>query len=678
MAEPGRKIDKGRHASTQTVVAQNAPPPTARDKSHTNGADNENPFAFWSITQEDPVLVDLNEFATGKMAADVVTGKHKWKGDFRGRPSLIAELLPTIQYLHGLNRGQTFKIIQLTLRFWWRVFDVAESHTTASSHVPRPVESVADIQMIHHHIAKKRGVSSSTQNQFLRIVNLTRSQKKLPPLYWPTIEPKRTQSEVPETWEVERIRHALKRQWFLVLSRWKAADASEASLWGWKESHKERSIHAHELYRAAIELTGHPLPSPDMIQLAIGYSSQIRWMQPYSKPIAGLYPTCDDVRAAFMLCLMYSGWNTSTLIDLKVDGRFVEVHPTNPGYHVVYGYKHRGKSEHHCIGRNKRSDAPGTILRTLFERTRPLRELVRKELTAIEAKLAEGAASARELNELVKQRKELMERVRSPWLYADPQKCAVLHLTPQSVNHAQHGTFIGNLIRSINLNQPADKQIRDSIVPGDFRDSYVGFAYEFSNYSVLTAQIAAGHKRVGTTQDYLRHRQWKAHSAKTIHKFQTAMFREIDERKSVDPTMLRALMEWEVVTDEERARLAEYRKNRSRIGVACKDPNNPPRSIARNHTSGGCRIQRCTLCPENAILLPDSYDGIAMRVAELECLRDNIPVTTWVNSGFPAELENSEAALELYDPRRVKERLTHWRGEIQSGRHKPIFSDGTY
>lgn len=644
---------------------------------------DESPYVFWTLNQQDPHLVDLTELAKGKRAADVTAGKRNWTADFSGRPSLIAELLPAIKHLHGLNRSASVSLLQENLRTWWRVFDEAESSSTDDGHLHIPVHSVADLQILHHHIAKRMGVSRRCHNMFTRIANLVRAQMKLPPLYWPSIESEPVSSEVPETWEVERIRHALKRQWFDALSRMKAADKNKADLRGWKNTYfRERGRHVHEIYRAVIELTGHPLPSVEQVRDAIGVSVTPNWVQPISIPIAGLYPTRNDVRAAFLLCLMYSGWNAATLASVSVDDRFVEPHPSNPDYHVVFGFKMRGQSEQHCIGRNKRSDAPGTILRVLVERTRPLRELVRKELAEVDRQLADGAASAQELNQLLKLRKKLLERVRSPWLYPDPHDFRVVHVTTDNLNYRtaykSKGTYLSGLIKAINLHQPPDKQVRASIVPGDLRDSYIGFAYEFSNYSVLTAQIAAGHKSAVTTQGYLRHKRWKSHSAKTIHKFQTVMFREIEERKSVDPTILCAHMEWNGVPDEERARLAEYRKSRSRIGVGCKDPTHPPISIAPAHAGGGCRIQRCTLCPDNAILLSDSYDGIAMRVAELEFLRDNTPVTVWANSSFPEELANAEWALEIYDIERVEERLVHWREEIEAGRHRPITWEGAY
>lgn len=239
--------------------------------------------------------------------------------------------------------------------------------------------------------------------------------------------------------------------------------------------------------------------------------------------------------------------------------------------------------------------------------------------------------------------------------------------------------FLRRVIQEINASQSADRQIRNSITPSDFRDAYIGFAYEFSNYSVLTAQVAATHKRSSTTQTYLGHKAWRAHSAKRIREFSTTLWREIKIHRSVDPAVLRSTMEQGEVSAEERKRLAAFRKNRTRVGVGCKDRLNPPATIAPEHVHGSsCRVQRCCLCPTHAIVYDDSYDHLARRQAELEDIRDKVPVPVWTESSFPQELENTEATLQLFAASLVLDRLNHWRNEIKVGRHMVISMEGAY
>ncbi|WP_180707690.1 hypothetical protein, partial [Escherichia coli] len=96
-------------------------------------------------------------------------------------------------------------------------------------------------------------------------------------------------------------------------------------------------------------------------------------------------------------------------------GRFVEPHPTNPDYHLVYGFKNRGQSEHFCMGRKKRTDSPGTILTRLVERTAPLRKKLRDEHTQVLTELQADAGS----EALTLRRIELEQCLKSPWLYFD-------------------------------------------------------------------------------------------------------------------------------------------------------------------------------------------------------------------------------------------------------------------
>lgn len=326
------------------------------------------------------------------------------------------------------------------------------------------------------------------------------------------------------------------------------------------------------------------------------------------------------------------------------------------------------------MGRKKRTDSPGTILTRLVERTAPLRKKLRDEHTQVLTELQADAGS----EALTLRRIELEQCLKSPWLYFDVHQ-GIRRLSMGSFNTTSGGPYLRLLIREINQKQPADRQVRESITPGDFRDAYIAFAYEFSNYSVLTAQVAANHKNAGTTQTYLRHKAWRAHSARKVRELSTAVWHEIEIHRKVEPAVLRAKLEHGGVSDDERRRLAIHKKNRTRVGVGCKDFTHPPPSLAPEHDDGsGCRVQRCTLCPTHAIVFDDSYEHLTRRQAELEDTRDKIPVPVWNESSFPQELENTEAVLTRFDAQLVRERLSHWRDQIKLGKHFPIVFEGAY
>jgi hypothetical protein len=603
--------------------------------------------------------------------------KSQWIGDFSSRPHLIADLLPAIKQEWGLlGSRRTLANKCQALRTWWRVLDLAEAEgqngSTAGS---CRVNKVEDLHELHYVISKRLRVSNLQHGTFLRLVNIRLKEKSLPALYWPSPDYKPNTSEVPAYWEIEAIRHKLKRQWFATLNRWETADDFKPDLEAWKACPKEGwKQHVHSVYRAVVQLSGNPTPSMETVAHCLQQPAPVKWMGPLSVPQMGLYPNGDDLRAAFNLCLLYSGWNVQTLVDIDIEGRCVEDHPTNPDYHLLWGFKNRGQTEHFCIGRKKRSDSPGTIVSRLVDRTAPLRAQIRIEHQHLLEKIEKDPAN----KELAAQRHELEACLKSPWLFLDAYT-GIRRLTATNCNSNGSGQYLRMLIQDLNQSQPSNKQVRDSITPSDFRDAYIAFAYEFSNYSILTAQTAANHRNVGTTQRYLRHKAWRAHSAGKARDLSSAVWREIKIHRKIEPAILRAEMEHGEVSDEQRQRLAQHQSRRSRVGLGCKDFTNPPASLAPEHVQGsGCRVQRCTLCPTHAIVFEDSLDHLARRQAELEDTRNKIPVPVWSESSFPEELENTEQILQRFDAEQVRDRLTHWHDQIKSGLHIPVVFEGTY
>lgn len=678
MAEPTKKQNKGRHAPSLALIGANPQKTTKKTTGPDIDAEPER-LSFWTQHPTEPRLVNLDEFATGRKREELPAKSRKgWAGDYSGRPELIAQLRPFIEQEWMFYGRLTVRQALSSLRAWWRVLDEAERVPGEGSklQVSRLI-GAEGLHELHYAISRRLNIDIKQHTQFMRLVNLWRQHVSLPTLYWPSPSDDRKDTDAPTHWEMETIRHKLKHGWFAALDRWEHADRNPADLWSWKKHpHPAQwKEHAHSIYRAVIELVNDPLPAMAQIAAAIGYQKKVDWMWPLGPLQAGLYPTGEDVRYAFHIGLLYSGWNVQTLLDLDVTGRFVEEHPTNPEYHLVYGFKNRGDSEHFCLGRTKRTDSIGTMLRTIVERTKPLRREVRKELICVRRRLRKDKQNT----ELLERRVELTLTLKSPWLFADPMGRGVRRLTNSNVNTEFRTTFLRRIIREVNEHQPEDRKVRESITPSDFRDAYIGFAYEFSNYSILAAKVAATHRQATTTQRYLRHKAWRAHSASKVRQLSTEMWTEIQIHRQVDPVILRAKMDFGSVSDIERERLKVYRQGRTRIGVGCRDFRNPPADISPEHVEGsGCRVQRCNLCRTNRILYDDSYDHISRRQAELEDIRDKIPVPAWSQSSFPEELEMVEQDLELFDAGLVDDRLKFWRAEIRSGRHTPITMEGSY
>jgi hypothetical protein len=162
------------------------------------------------------------------------------------------------------------------------------------------------------------------------------------------------------------------------------------------------------------------------------------------------------------------------------------------------------------------------------------------------------------------------------------------------------------------------RSLSDGNIPwvkaSDFRDIFAEYVYRVSGGSVLAVQKALGHRSPFTTSKYLDNKIINAASARTFVTYTNEMWSMCFSSGQLDHTVLRQILEREHITPEQRLRLAEYRKlKKSRIGVGCKDPTNPPARIAPQFKPNGqtlCTVQRCTLCIENAVIAPESLDGL--------------------------------------------------------------------
>lgn len=478
-----------------------------------------------------------------------------------------------------------------------------------------PVNSVADLNDLHGAFQMREGIGRTYTGTFLKIANQARQTIGLPPLYWPVKEDGVRHAELPDHKAVAAIYQRLKHDVYAALARWR----------------QEQSQFGH------------------------------------------CFPTKLEVQKVFLLFLLRTGWNPQTALDLDVHSECVFPHPTSPDHHIVRSVKARGNTEQVAIGLEKSKLSPGNLVRIMIEHTRWLRDE-----TLVKLKLADSefsAAAPADQPELRRHIAELRRISITPWVYAtqDAQPSAL----NQSYSMHKGKPLMQLLIREINATGNFPFLIPDSIRPTDLRDAYVGFAYQQSGYSWMVAKLAAGHKSIASVKHYLRQRQWKAFGEQKVAAFQSALWSEIQERRVIDPAVLFALVERGEITEQQRLRWLEH-KDRTRVGVGCRDFRNPPRRLVPDHVSGtGCRVQRCMLCPL-AVVFPDSIDHLARRLAELQHIHQSIPLQAWIESSFDEELINTESALQLFDGAKVEERLSYWRTAIAKGWHVPLQMEGEY
>lgn len=637
--------------------------------------DSENPYIFWTKHPKNPMRVNLEIFRDGEQQRATPGGS--WSGAISGRPELIAQLLPVLKELIEFAAVNTVEKYYHSFRTWWRIFDSVDVNYTK-------VESVADLSEIHRQYAVDQGIHRLAFSNFVRVVNLVRLALGLPQLHWFAPERRTGKRYLPPEWQTKAIRLKLKHEWFAILFRWDRAaelrdgevpvDADEQRLL----TNYQRFDAAYALIEPAIprsaELWGE-LPSWKFRESGFSISDMLR----------GRFPDAYDIRIAFHLCLATTGWNPAVLIGLDVNDSFIETHPKDPKRYLMRGYKERGQSEQMTEGLLSSRGSAGMILKCVMEKSAPLRVKVDKDLAEKRTELSElkKSGATTDVQDAAKVELLRLQRLaRSPWLYVS-SKSGIDALDSKSFHRRlggeRKGSFVQDVVEDLNRTQASDRQIT-AITASDFRDAFAAYAYQVSGGMVLFVMKALGHRRPSTTQRYLDNTLLNERSQSLYSTFSGALWHEIKIHGRVDPTILARWSRDGEPTAEDRRRLEEYRAlKRSRIGVGCKNPTSPPKKIAPAFRSDGvskCNVQRCTLCVENAVIFPDSLDGLCKRLCELEYIQKNISVSAFLESSFGEEMDNTRIALACFDTGAVESAMKKWAEAIAQGRYRVIDLEG--
>lgn len=647
----------------------------------------EDPLKFRTSHATKPGPVDLTCFEFGKSQARR-GGQRLWRGAYTGRPELIHELAPAIRdRLMPLARKSVAHYLE-ALTAWWRIFDEIE---TSSPELPKIV-SVTQLNDLRRQFAMDRDISRDHMADFLSLVNVTRKALGYRALHWALPPTKDTKRFLAPQQSFLVVRRELKRGWFNALDRWDRTqallgDTLERSSGVASDSDRVRLLRNYQHLNRIAAITGKARPTSEELysDMSSGQFSakgfNVREM------LSGFYPSGNDIRTAFHLCLATTGWNPAVLLSLDVGQQLIEVHPMDSNRYILRGFKARaGGTEQVSEGLYKSQGSAGAILQALIKRTEPLREQLRKDL--VDCKLARGKLEGRdtelEVDAMDVRISRLEHAIRSPWLYfttSTPNEVisALTDTTFSSSRNAAKGSYMDLLVEKINLNLPGEHRIFP-MKAGDFRDAHAYERYHASGGSVLSVMKALGHKSVKSTATYLQNTLIAEENLKLLGTFSNALWREIALTGRVDPTVIAKWSRDGEVTDDQRDRLVTYRKIMiSRIGVGCNDPHNPPVHIDPNFVADGvavCSIQRCTLCFEHAVITPESMVGLCKRLGELRHTRLTMGLRAFaMHSNFPDELKNTEIALLAFDEDTVNTTVAHWENQIRAGTHRvPEFS----
>jgi hypothetical protein len=635
---------------------------------------------FWVTCADEPAYeVDLREFALGGSITNLPPlARPSWSGDFQGRARLAHQFAAYFRVLHPSSARDANA--RAAMRNLFRYLDFTESRIQG-------VEELSDFdgQRFKSWLEIERGDRWSYRTA-KQVVDAIRQIELLPPLLWPA----RGRDRINEQKDIDVIgmqrlyngfkedARSIKRMFaegkeFLRIGRDPRRSFSRSNETSWHH----RKNHA---WLVGILTAGHLLSSEEFADrsaaglIKANYASQYHLGPEYIAPgmtergregIVGklrwFHPSYQDTAVYLWLFMVGTGWNlaTSLGIDISSDGEWFEPHPSNAEINIIHAFKRRADRHQFTPSLVKPEWHPFRIIKFMIDRTAALRETLKRELRDLENRF--------EISPSVKLKSEidhLVTSIRSPWLYHTINKVGRVSSFSHDDSHALNE--IARIVaerEGLLEEHPSLSKVSTS----DTRDAWLGYAWIESNHDLLLTSLAAQHRSVSTTRDhYLNRRQFKKHSERSVRKIHSAVFSEIESKMAIDATRIRILVENGAITAEQEARLLDHRK-RTRVGMGCLKPTEPPAKIAPGHPAGSlCGVQRCTGC-ENGIVFAESLTPLARAKVELEHIRGTMPLVSWIGSSFEKELQSITATLEQFPADAVAAAESHWAKRLRNG-----------
>ena len=663
--------------------------------------ESDDPLVFWTHHDKEPCDVNLHSFATGQDYKAGGRRNGKKFVSFTGRPALIHQLLPVIEEALSYAARATVESYMNTLRFWWRILDAVE---VAAAKVGQPMTRVDDVRLltnVHCEFAHRSCKSFQLFGIFRSLVDSTRSALGGRQTYWDSPEKPRAQKHIPPQEQRDAVRFAVKRTCRSVLERWAKSDRLSQSDTE-PEDPDEISLWRHVKYMRTIQRkTGTVLPSTNELCDGVNQTT-LNSRGIYMGPLrASFFPTHWDADAVWHQCLLNTGWNSSTLTSLDVTKKFLINHfkddpndshrrfvLSSQTYELIGEKERAGGKEQFVTGQWRTLDGPGHLINTYLERVKPLRELLRQQLAQAKLKyvqMEDAGYAARRIQ--FAQVNALEQGVRSVWLYVNRSGKIdwISNRTKKSgmVNgKTQPVPFIEAIVHLINTQRAAANELRakdkeaqhtplapvPQVAAKDFRVWFADYVYRAGNGNMLHLKRALNHSQLGTTIGYTNTTILNRQAGDAARRFLNLLVGELDAGR-VDLTILAHLYRYGELTPEQEKLLAQARTMpKSRMKVACRDARHPPSHIKAT-ADEDCDVQRCLLCLENAVLLPESLDGIAMRLEELRALQGFLPIETWIEDRYDIELKNNLAALRKFDLNQCLAARKKWAKAIACGAH---------
>jgi hypothetical protein len=661
--------------------------------------ETDDPLVFWTQHEKEPCEVNLNPFSTGQDKSRHKQGGGRRFIPFTGRPELIRQLMPAIEEILSYAAIKTVDVYMSTLRNWWRVLDAVEEAAATAGQPMARVEDVGLLTMIHSDFAHRSGISRHLFSNFRFLVDTTRLALGARQTYWESPEDPDVQKHIPPQEQRNAVRFAVRSTCRKVLQGWEQSDRLSQSETK-PENPQEVNLWRNVRYMRKIQReTGKLLPTTkdlhdDIPRWALHTRGNFKLTLRES-----VFPSHWDAAAVWHQCLLITGWNSSTLTNLDATRKFLFDHfkdaPNDSHKRYVLsavtyelmGEKARaGGKEQFVTGQWKSLDGPGHLIKTYLERIEPLRNILKEQLAQEKLKYEDMKDVDYEVRTAQFAKvKSLEQGCRSVWLYID-RRGKVNWLNYKSNGsgtvNGEQVTFLDEVVHLLNSQRTAAHVRRTEnregliatlapvphVAAKDFRVWFADYVYRSSNGNMLHVKRALNHARLDTSSRYTDTNILNQMASDAARRFLNILAGELDVGR-VDLTILAHLYRYGIVTPEQERSLAQLRAlPKSRTKVACKDALHPPAHLKAT-ANEPCDVQRCMLCLEHAVLLPESLDGIAMRAEELRALQGFLPIETWIEDRYDIELKNNLAALLKFDLNLVLATRKKWAQAIACGDH---------
>lgn len=643
-------------------------------------------FTAWIVPKNGSVryFVDFSEFYFGRCKSELPPkSRHLWKSDIVGMPNLARDFQTVI-----LTERPSEQVFRTHASAWRNLYRFIQD----CPDLPHAM-SISDIGEIHGlrlkqwlHDAK---MTSHTYKQIKWVI------ERFSQIHRGTSSDMPPRDALPEPDPVEpdlvalqRLSLVLRRHARSIFSMWQdgAAAAEQGcdprdefgerlEAWAKPENHAHLIYHLTETYLPSYEevvaggmiyltltshykipgmnVTGPDCPIPGITPKATrGYFSRLRWR----------FPTEIDMAIFIWIVLIYTGFNLSTLIAIDITKPETWYVPAlqDPDHVLIFSDKDRVKKKVYAPSKVRARFHAFSIIKTLIEVTEPLRETLRRKLKQLRAVNAENYS-----HETEREIQQLVESIRSPWLYVGLREDRKGRIV-RSVENAD-ASYLNSIIRLIaeDANLTDEHPYLKTLSTSQARDSMINFTYRNSR-RMSVAKIASQQSDYRSLRYYLARRKIRRANFQTVNQVLTHTFSEIRHRDVFDETRIKIAVRTGEITPEQERRLRDVRM-RTRVGMGCKNPTNPPPEIDPHHLDGEiCRVQRCTGC-FHGVIFPESVRPMAYALADLRHNRRQVGFAAWKGSSLEEEEISLVETLKQFDEETVKKYFQERTNALKSG-----------